>query len=237
MGTAGPIPMPIDESGGSQPEAGPAGADLALLTLAQWLSPAYPVGAFAYSHGLESAVAEGAVRDADGFGRWLDDVLLFGGGRNDAILLVAAYAAAPDALAGIDALARALAPSAERAMETELQGAAFAATTSAIWGGADAPLAYPVAVGAAAAAQGLPLEKTLQFYLHGFASNLTAAATRLVPLGQTEAQAVLAARGPALADLSALALSLTPDDLGSSAFMADIASMRHETQYSRMFRS
>lgn len=220
-----PIPMPTDP------------ADLELLTLAQWLSPAFPVGAFAYSHGLETVVADGSVHDADSFSDWLDDVLIFGGGRTDSILLVAAYAADPEGLAALDALARALAPSAERATETELQGAAFAATTAAIWGGADAPRTYPVAVGAAAAAQGLDLQNTLQFYLHAFASNLTAAATRLVPLGQTRAQAVLAAKSGTLAELAGLALSLTPDDLGSSAFLADIASMRHETQYSRMFRS
>ena len=218
----GPIPMPTD---------------LALLTLAQWLSPAYPVGAFAYSHGLESAVSEGAVTDARSFSDWLDDVLIHGGGRTDAILLVAAYAAAPATLAEIDALACALAPSKERAMETELQGAAFAETTAAITGRDATPRAYPVAVGAAAAIQSLPLEQTLQLYLHAFASNLTAAATRLVPLGQTEAQSVLASKAHALAELSRLALSLTLDDLGSSAFLADIASMRHETQYSRMFRS
>lgn len=212
-------------------------SDTALLTLAQWLSPAYPVGAFAWSHGLETAVGEGLVTDAASFSDWLDDVLLHGGGRSDAILLVAAYAAEPDALPDIDALARALAPSRERGMETEQQGAAFAATTAAIWGGADAPCAYPVAVGAAAAAQGLPVAQTVQFYLHALASNLTAAATRLVPLGQTEAQAVLAEKTPALAELGQMALSLTLDDLGSSAFLADIASMRHETRYSRMFRS
>ncbi|OWU68728.1 urease accessory protein UreF [Marinibacterium profundimaris] len=216
-----------------------AGTDL--LVLAQWLSPAYPVGAFAYSHGFEMAVAEGRVTDADSFGAFLDDVLRHGSGRTDAILLVAAHAAQtagdPDQLAEIDALARALAPSRERATETELQGAAFAETTAAIWGCAPAPRAYPVAVGSAAATRGLPLEATLQFYLHAFASNLTAAATRLVPLGQTEAQARLAATAPTLAELARMALSLTLDDLGSSAFLADISSMRHETLYSRMFRS
>ncbi len=225
MGMAERIPMPTDPAG------------LALLTLAQWLSPAFPVGAFAYSHGLDAAVTDGTVTDADSFADWLDDVLFHGGGRTDAILLVAAHAADEASLQGLDELARALAPSAERLMETDLQGAAFAGTAAAIWGTDGAPRTYPVAVGAAAAVHGLPLEQTVQFYLHAFASNLTAAATRLVPLGQTEAQAVLAARAPALADLGRLALSLTLEDLGSSAFLADIASMRHETQYSRMFRS
>ncbi|MGV6847728.1 MAG: urease accessory protein UreF, partial [Marinibacterium sp.] len=108
--------------------------DTDLLTLAQWLSPAYPVGGFAYSHGLEGLVAEGAVADAAGFRGWLEGVLRHGAGRSDAILLVAAYrAAAPPALADIDALARALAPSRERLMETDLQGAAFAEITDAVW--------------------------------------------------------------------------------------------------------
>ncbi|MEM8731771.1 MAG: urease accessory UreF family protein [Pseudomonadota bacterium] len=208
-----------------------------LLTLAQWLSPAYPVGAFTYSHGLETAVAEGLVQDAAGFADWLDDVLLYGGGRTDAILLVAAYNADAAALDEIDTLARALAPSAERLLETQAQGGAFAETTAAIWGGQSAPRTYPVAVGAAAAAQKLDLQQTLQLYLHAMASNLTAAATRLVPIGQTEAQTTLAATAPKLAELSELALSLGPEDIGSSSFLADIASMRHETLYSRMFRS
>jgi len=210
----------------------------ALLTLAQWLSPSFPVGAFSYSHGLEWAVEVGDVSDAPAFQRWLTDILTFGAGRNDAILLVAAYQAkGAKPLQQIDDLARALAPSRERLAETQTQGAAFARTTANIWPLPLQNLTYPVAVGAAAQAMDLPLADTLLFYLHGFASNLTSAATRLIPLGQTKAQAALAAVAPVCAVIAAKAQNQTIDDLGATSFMADIASMKHETQYSRLFQS
>jgi urease accessory protein len=211
---------------------------VALLTLTQWMSPAYPVGAFSYSHGLEWAVDCGDIADAPSFRNWLSDILTHGSARNDAILLAAAYRAGSDsALAEIDALACALAPSSERLMEMTLQGAAFAKTTSDIWPAPLPDLTYPVAIGAAAQSQGFDLTQTLALYLHGFAANLTSAAIRLVPLGQTEGHAVLAAMTPLCTTLAQEALNLTLDDLGSCAFLADIASMKHETQYSRLFRS
>ncbi len=210
----------------------------ALLTLAQWMSPAYPVGAFSYSHGLEWAVQSDEVTDAGSFQAWLTDVLEHGAGRNDAILLAAAFKdPAPEALAELDALAAAMSPSPERRLETVQQGAAFCRTTAAVWPAELQDLAYPVAVGAAAGLAGLPLAETLVFYLHGFASNLTSAAIRLVPLGQTEGQRALAALAPLCERLAAEAQSGTIDDLGGASFLADIASMNHETQYSRLFRS
>ncbi|MFT7594302.1 MAG: urease accessory protein [Paracoccaceae bacterium] len=218
-----PIRMPTDPA--------------SLLTLAQWLSPAFPVGGFSYSHGLEWAVDVGDIRDATGLQDWLRAILRDGAGRNDAILLVAAYQADGDTVAEVDALARALAPSRERLLETGQQGAAFARTTRAIWPISVPDLTYPVAVGAAARAMGLPLAEVLVFYLHGFASNLTSAAIRLIPLGQTDGQSVLATLAPLCAEIAAQAQDQTIDDLGASTFMADIASMKHETQYSRLFQS
>jgi len=209
----------------------------ALLTLTQWLSPAFPVGAFSYSHGLEWAVEAGDVTDAPSFQDWLAAILKDGAGRNDAILLAAAYRAHADTLPEIDELSRALAPSRERLMETGQQGAAFANTASDIWPMSLPGLTYPVAVGAAARAMGLPLAQTLAMYLHGFAGNLTSAAIRLVPLGQTAGQAALAALAPVCSDIAEQAQAQTLDDLGSCAFMADIASMKHETQYTRLFQS
>lgn len=218
---AAPIPMHIDH-----------------LTLMQWLSPGYPVGAFAYSHGLEQVVATGDVSDAASFQDWLTDILRFGSGRSDAILLHTAYRAeTSDRIAELDALAEALAPSSERRMETTLQGAAFARTTAAIWSSDAAPRAFPVAIGAAARAQGLDAQLTAAAYLHGFAANLTSAAIRLIPLGQTEGQAALAALSPLCQDIACETATLSPDDIGSSCFAADIASMQHETLYSRQFRS
>jgi urease accessory protein len=130
-----------------------------------------------------------------------------------------------------------MSPSPERRLETVQQGKAFCQTTSAIWPAELPDLAYPVAVGAAAKLAGLPLQETLLFYLHGFAGNLTSAAIRLVPLGQTEGQAALAALAPLCERLASEAQASTTDDLGGASFLADIASMKHETQYSRLFRS
>ena len=208
-----------------------------LLTLTQWFSPAYPVGAFAYSHGLEQAVAEGRVTDAASAERWIGEVLTRGGPRSDVTLLGAAFAAEGTTLDEIDALARALAPSKERLLETVQQGQSFAQTTRAIWGGNLPDLTYPVAVGRAARLMDFAPATVATLYLHAFAANLVSAAIRIVPLGQTEGQAALARLSrlcPAIADE---ALQDTLDDIGSSAFLADIASMRHETLYSRIFRS
>ena len=218
-----PIPMPTDT---------------AHLTLMQWLSPGYPVGAFAYSHGLERVVETGAITDAAGFEAWLRDILILGTGRSDAILLHCAHSAqSPRRLAELDDLARALSPSSERRMETELQGEAFAQTTSAIWGSDNAPRAYPVAVGAAAKRAGIDATMTCAAYLHAFAANLTSAAIRLIPLGQTEGQSVLARMTPLCQQIAQDTQRLSIDDIGSCTFAADIASMQHETQYSRQFRS
>jgi urease accessory protein len=210
-----------------------------LVTLMQWLSPAYPVGGFSYSHGLEWAVHAGDVTDAAAFQEWLADILAYGSGRNDALLLAAAWRAEDAAqLAAVDAMARALAPSAERLLETTAQGAAFVKTTADIWAMDMPTLCYPVAVGRAARLIGVGLEQVLPLYLHGFASNLTGAAMRLVPLGQTEGQRVLASMTP-LCDLLAQEAidGAGLDDLGGAVFMADIAAMKHETQYTRLFRS
>lgn len=206
-----------------------------LLMLTQWLSPAYPVGAFAWSHGLERAVGRGDVKDAAGLSDWLAAVLEHGAGRSDAILLCAAHDA--DDVTPVAELAAALAPSRERRMETLQQGAAFAATTRAVWG-LDLPdMAYPVAVGRAAGLMGLPVVPTAQVWLQSFASNLVQAAQRLMPLGQTEGQRVLAGIAPLCATQGEMAAVATLDDIGSAAFAVDVASMQHETQYSRIFRS
>jgi len=211
--------------------------DPKLLTLTQWLSPAYPVGAFSYSHGLEWAVEAGHVTDAASFAEWLRDILEQGTGRNDTILMAAAYRSTPEALTKVDALACAFASSKERLLETQAQGAAFCKVTAAIWGHMPPALTYPVALGHAAATQGIPLDQTAVMYLHAFASNLCAAAMRLVPLGQTEGNQVLHQLAPICEAVVAAALPLTTDDLGGACVLAEIASMKHETQYTRLFRT
>lgn len=203
-----------------------------LLTLTQWLSPAYPVGSFAWSHGLEQAVTAGQVTDAARLQDWLSVALEHGSGRTDAILLRAAHRGED-----VAELAAALAPSRERRMETLQQGAAFAAITRAVWGLELRDAAYPVVVGQAAGRMGLPVVPVAQLFLFSFASNLTQVAQRLLPLGQTNGQIVLAALAPLCHRLGQEAAVLGVDDIGSGAFAIDIASMRHEMQEPRMFRS
>lgn len=210
--------------------------DLALLTLTQWLSPAFPTGAFAYSHGLETMVAGGAVHDAAGLEVWLTGVLRLGAGWQDAVLLAEALRPGADH-AALDALARALAPSAERLQETLDQGAALARTVAAITGRPLPARALPVTLGAAAAPLGADPATVIALYLQGFAGNLTTVAVRHVPLGQTEGQAVLARLAPVIADLAARAAEATLDDLGSAALASDLAAMQHETQPVRIFRT
>ena len=209
-------------------------SETALLTLVQWLSPGFPVGAFAYSHGLEWAVAAGDLRDADDLRTWLEAVIERGLGRSDAILL--AHALRPDADRGaLSDLARALCASSERHRETMDQGGAFARTVSALTGLGHPPAPYPVAVGAAACGLGLLPRTVLALYLQAFASNLAAAAVRFVPLGQTEGQAALAALQPTIARVAAEAGDAPLDSIGTATVRADLAAMHHETQNPRMF--
>lgn len=222
-------------------------ADLLLMT---WLSPAFPVGAFAYSHGLEWAQEAGDLPDADALMAWLDDLLNHGGPRQDAILFLAAHRAilADDAaaLAEIAELALALASSAERRLETVSQGNAFVVAARAAWPCealerlAEAwtgDVAYPVAVAAAAAGHGIRAEAALPAFLLGVVANLVSAAVRLGIVGQTDGQRILAAITPRAAELARALQDATLDDLGGCAFRSDLASLRHETQYSRLFRS
>ncbi|WP_168770485.1 urease accessory protein UreF [Flavimaricola marinus] len=209
----------------------------ALLTMTQWLSPSYPVGGFAWSHGLEMAIADGLVSDQSSLTDWLSAVLEHGAGRTDAILLGLAHRSSPDELSDIADLAEALSPSAERRGETMGQGAAFATTTRAVWG-LDVPdMPYPVAIGRAAGLIGLPATPVAQVLLQAMTSNLVQAAQRLMPLGQTKGQIVLAQLSPLCGAIAAEAVELEADDIGSAAFAVDITSMRHETQSPRLFRS
>ena len=208
-----------------------------VLTLLQLLSPSFPVGAFAYSHGLETAITEVRIVSAPTLQSWLMDLLEHGGARSDAVLLNAAFGAADGAVAPIDAHARAFSASAERLKETDLQGAAFCETVETVWGIDLGRLCYPVAVGRAAAALTLDPELTTAMYLQSFISNLTAAAMRLVPLGQVGGQKIQIALKPSCTEIAKQLQGATLDDLHNSAWLSDITSMRHETQYSRVFRT
>jgi urease accessory protein len=215
-----------------------------------WMSPAYPVGAFSYSSGLEWAVEAGDVRDAATLTSWLTTMTGHGSIFGDATLFCHAYRATADgddeALAVAAELAAALAGSRERFLETTAQGQAFLQITEAAWATPAldrltaawrGPVAYPVAVAVACAGHAIALAPALHAFLHGVVSNLVSAGVRLVPLGQTDGQHVLAALEAPLARAAQRALATPLDDIGMAAVRADIASMRHETQYTRLFRS
>ena len=214
------------------------------LALFVWLSPAFPVGAYAYSHGLEWAAEAGDLRDAATLAAWLDDLAEFGAPRLDVALLGAAWRAArdPAALAEVNAFAVAFAGSSERRLETTAQGAAFIAAARAAWpcvelDGLGAETAYPVAVGAAARGHGIALDEAAPAFALALFGNLVSAATRLSIVGQTDGQKMLAALTPRLAVMAAEAAHAEPQEIGACAFRSDIAAMKHETQYSRLFRS
>ena len=222
--------------------ADPQGDTLHLLA---WLSPGFPVGAFAYSHGLESAVDAGDVFDAASLLAWLSDLIAHGSVRNDVILASAAWTAVTEgdgaALALANETALAMSPARERRLETGAMGLAFATAIRAAWQPDAAPpprdIAYPVAFGAACGAQGLSRLPCLEAFGLAFVQNLVSAAVRLGPIGQTDGQRLTASLVPALRDLAATAAHSSLDELGGCALRSDIAAMRHETLYSRLFRS
>lgn len=215
-----------------------------------WLSPAFPVGAFAYSHGVEWAAQAGWVKDRATLEAWLVDLVRHGGFRNDLILIaLAADAVRRGDTAGLDeinALALALQPSAERRLEAAQQGTSFLGTIAAAWTapGLDGlgdrlggEIAYPVAVGAVTAAHGIATSEALVAYAIAFLTNLVSAAIRLSVIGQTDGQRVLAALLPRAIEAATLSEGAGLDDIGGAALRSDIASLAHETQYTRLFRS
>jgi urease accessory protein len=215
----------------------------ALLRLMTWLSPAFPVGGFAYSHGLERAVHDGLVSDKTELQAWLTALLEIGSGWNDAVLFAEAWRRARDGgdLADLAELAEALAGSGERHAETMLQGAAFLAAAAG-WPNPvllvlPAACPYCVAVGAVSGGHGIPLEDALAAWLQAFSSNLVQAAIRLGVTGQDGATRTVAALEPLVLETASRAAGSTLDDLGSTTFMSDVVAMKHETQYSRLFRS
>jgi urease accessory protein len=241
---------------GRQPEARHPGlgdeavSATGLYRLMTWLSPAYPVGAFSYSSGLEWAVESGDVKDAASLRDWLDVMLSMGSTWADAVLFANVHRAVEkgddDLLRHAGELAAALVSSKERLLETTAQGRAFMDASrnawpcaafdrlAAVWDGA---VAYPVAVAVTAAGHGIALAPALNAYLAAATANLVSAGVRLIPLGQSDGQRVIAALAGAVETAASRAMATSLDDIGTCALRADIASMRHETQYTRLFRS
>ena len=199
-----------------------------LLLLLTWMSPAFPTGAFAYSHGLEWAIDTETVRNADDLRHWIGDLLTRGSGWND-----------EENPSELNALALALATSRERHLETTQLGRAFRIAAGVFSAPVleDEEIAYPVAAGSACAAMGIDRRQAMLAYLQGFAATLTSVAVRLVPIGQTAGLEVLRDLGPVIAATAARAARAGLDDLGAITLLADIAAMNHETQRSRVFRT
>ena len=214
-----------------------------LQKLLTWLSPAFPVGAFAWSAGLEAAIVAGTVHERDTTQRWIEGNLLHGAIRTDAILLAHAHASATDATALRDLadLCLALTPARERHEETTITGASFATAAKAwptpVLANLPAPCPYPIAVGAIAAGHGIELHSTLLGYLTASVHSQVSVAVRLIPIGQSDGLAIMAALEPAIESMAALCQHAALDDIGSVAYAADIAQMAHETLTTRIFRS
>ena len=222
----------------------------ALYRLLAWLSPGYPVGAYTYSHGLEQAVEAGFISDAKTAGAWIADIVEHGAGFSDTVFLAHTHEAVTSGdeprLREVCELAAAFAATKELALETHAQGAAFLEITGTAWHVPaldslrrcwDGPCAYPVAVGCAAAGHGIAQEDAATGYLQAFAANLVSAAVRLVPLGQSDGQRIMAALEESVAVAAGRALDTGIEDAATATLMVDICSMKHETQYTRLFRS
>jgi len=255
-GAAATAPRDAVQGLGGSPVAPGGDASLAaddaaaLYRLMTWLSPAFPVGAFSYSSGIEWAVEAGDITDAVALQDWLSSMLADGAGFCDGVFLAHAHRAVAadndNLLREVTELAAVFAPSRERHLETTSQGRAFIEIARAAWDcdGLERTLeicrgsiAYPVAVGVVSAAHRVPLAATMHGFLHALTSNWISAGARLVPLGQTDSQRVLSALEPVVAATGKRALQAALDDVGGANFRADLASMRHETQYTRLFRS
>lgn len=232
-------------------------SDAGLYRLMSWLSPSFPVGAYSYSHGIEYAYEAGDVVDLLSLQIWIEGILMFGSGRTDAILFRAGWEAVTQKdealLKWAIETAATLRATKEMALENSAQGAAFVQTLKNSWpyAGLDQldqlqselirPTSYPVAVGVASALSEIELEKALGAYQHAFISNLVSAGVRMIPLGQTAGQQIISAlEGPVISSAYSIATKPLDDlqaNIGSAAVMVDWSSMKHETQYTRIFRS
>jgi urease accessory protein len=219
--------------------------------LLAWFSPAMPIGAYSYSHGLEYAVEAGMVKDAQTLHAYVETALRHGTGQLDAGLLCAAWRASRDGcpLAEIVMLAAALRGTSELALESAAQGRALLTLLCQAWPAPpldalvelcrqhEVEPAHAVVVGVACAAHGLSLQPCVVAFLHGFAANLISAGVRLIPLGQTDGQRLTAALEDTIRAVAADALAASLDDLGTACPMIDLCAIAHETQYTRLFRS
>jgi len=215
----------------------------ALQRLLTWLSPAFPIGGFAWSAGLETAIVDGVVNSPPSTRDWIEGSLRAGAIATDAIILAHAYRAGPnpEALSEVADLTLALTPSAERHAETIAMGRAFLQAAAA-WPGFDLarlphPCPYPVAVGVVAARQDVPLADTLIAFVAAAVHAQVSVAVRLVPIGQSAGLTVIAGLEDLVTETAGRAVDASLEEIGTMAYAADIAQMRHETLQPRLFRS
>ena len=225
----------------------------ALLRLQSWLSPSFPTGSYSYSHGVEWAVEAGHIHDRKSLVDWLDADLRYGSGRNEAIFFIEGWRCAMvdnrAKLFEVAKLAAAFRGTSEFALESSQPAAACLATLRQVWPDRvvdwlseilcerDVQPALALVLGVRSARQCIPAGLALPSFLQSYVANFVTAGVRLVPLGQTDGQLAIAELERAVLAATAQAKKATIDDLGSAAFMADLASMEHETQYTRLFRS
>ena len=226
---------------------------LALLRLQTWLSPAFPTGSYSYSHGLEWAVEAGYIKDRETLVDWLEADLCYGSVRNEAIFFCEAWCSARDndlaKLLETAELAAAFRGTSEFALESSQQASACRATLRRVWPNRlldslsqllserEVPFVLSVILGVRSAREDVPISLALPAFLQSYVANSVTAGVRLIPLGQTDGQLAIAELEEAVLTVSARARNATMDDVGSAAFMVDLASMAHETQYTRLFRS
>ena len=224
-----------------------------ILRLAAWLSPAFPVGAYTYSSGLEYAVERGLVYDAGTLETWIIAMIRFGMGQIEGGFFSLSHRSASKAdfegLKDLVEWSHAMRPTSELALESEAHGNAFLKTIQAAWpheGLAHLQTltkengrkpGYAVSVGATCGFHSVPVTAGLAAFLHAVVANLISAALRTIPLGQTDGQRVTASLEAVIEKYAPSYAGLELKELGSATPMVDWASMQHETQYTRLFRS
>ena len=209
--------------------------DSKLITVMQWLSPAFPIGGFAYSHGLEWAINKGYVSNREELKKWISDLLEYGSLKNDAILIKLVLQGSDPK--EINELAMALCPASERLLETQLQGSAFCKIMREVWSLEIDDLTLPIALALAAKNESIDQNLVVPAYLHSFCSNLISVAMRLIPIGQTDGQKTLRELSPLISDSARAVAKSEKDDLGSACFLSDVSAMQHEYLQPRVFKT
>ena len=209
--------------------------DSKLITVMQWLSPAFPIGGFAYSHGLEWAINKGYVSNREELQKWVSDLLEYGSLKNDAILIKLVLKGSDPK--EINEIAMALCPANERLSETQLQGSAFCKIMREVWSLEIDELTLPIALALAAKNESIYQNLVVPAYLHSFCSNLISVAMRLIPIGQTDGQKTLRELSPLISDSVRAVAKSDKDDLGSACFLSDVSAMQHEYLQPRVFKT